>query len=99
MVRLIQSCSIHRNVENLSFEELWDVEDDGKDNNRDDILGNSIVDTGGSYSISVVERVADSTVSEDHENDDEDDYKNTHLSKAMATVSPIEQHIVILFRG
>ena len=65
MVRLIQSCSIHRNVENLSFEELWDVEDDGKDNNRDDILGNSIVDTGASYSISVVERVADSTVSED----------------------------------
>ena len=73
MGRLIYSCFNHRNVENLCFKELWDVEDDGEDNNSNNILGDSIIDTG-SYSISVVERVADSTVSEDEDdqNDDEE---------------------------
>ena len=45
--------------------------------------------------------MTDSTVSED--DDDENDYEehdnSTNLSNAMATVSPIEQQIVILFRG
>jgi hypothetical protein len=45
--------------------------------------------------------VTDSTVSkdDDDENDDEEKANITHLSNAMATVSPIEQHIVILLRG
>ena len=46
--------------------------------------------------------MTDSAVSEeddDEKNDDVEDANTSHLSNAMATVSPIEQHIVILFRG
>ena len=101
LASLIKYRLIHRDIKNLCFKELWNVEDDGEDDNRDDILGNPKLYTAGEYSISVVERVTDSAVSEDDndDNNQEETVNTTHLSNAMATVSPIEQQIVILFRG
>ena len=59
---------VYGDVENFSFKEFRNVENDGEDNDGDDILGYPTVDAATPDSISVVERVADSEVSEDENN-------------------------------
>jgi len=59
---VIQLSLIYGNVNEFCFKELWDVEDDCKYNNRDDILSHPTGDAGGEDSISVVERVAHSCI-------------------------------------
>ena len=59
---------VYRDVENFSFKEFRNVENDSENNDGNDILGYPIVDAATPDSISVVERVADSEVSEDENN-------------------------------
>ena len=72
VISIIGSSVIHRDVEELSFKELRNVEDDCKDNDRDDILGHPTVYTGTSDRLSVVERMANSTVSEDKDDENKE---------------------------